>query len=163
MHWQPARIIKTSAESEPADSGNDHYAVVELSSKGSCAACRNGQGCGAGLLGSLLWRRVGTFSIPTMHRVYPGQQVWLSISESRLQQVAALVYVLPTVCLLLGIVLAYLVWPDNDIWQLSGAAIGLLIGVTIVMQSKSGDGQHITLSVDCPGAEGQHKTGVNRH
>lgn len=109
------------------------FAWVSCSAQTDCQRCREGKGCGGGLLGRLLGDR--------LHRVRaahdglalkPGDRVELGLSEGALLRGAVQVYGIPLAgFLLVPVLLATLLGTNNDLVLLLAGIAGLLAGLLL--------------------------------
>lgn len=109
------------------------FAWVSCAAQTDCLRCREGKGCGGGLLGRLLGDR--------LHRVRaadgglelkPGDRVELGLDESALVRGALQVYGLPLAGFFLApAILAFATGTSNDFALLLAAAAGLLFGLLL--------------------------------
>jgi sigma-E factor negative regulatory protein RseC len=84
------------------------YALVEVEAIVHCARCREGRGCGAGLLGSSAGNRRVTALIGEGLAVDEGDEVRIELAPSNLLQASLVVYGAPLVGAVVAAALAYL-------------------------------------------------------
>jgi len=108
-------------------------AWVQCNSRIACQRCASGQGCGGGLLGSLLGDRLHRIRVERRgFELQPGDQVELGIREIGLVWAAAIAYLLPLAGLLIGAVAAGAAAGfDSDGYTLVGGLAGLLLAIAV--------------------------------
>lgn len=97
MIEQQARVLTVSGSK----------AVVRLGGQSGCSACDAGQGCGAGLFGRLLRRRMADFEVENSANAQPGDPVMIGIEEASYAKWVMLLYGLPLVMGLVGAGIAF--------------------------------------------------------
>ena len=100
-------------------------ADIDIETRVACARCREGRGCGAGLLGGAGRTRVLRVDVPPGTEVAAGDEVTLRMSGSALLAAAATAYGLPLSGLLVGALLGYWFIPGD-----TGAILTALAGLT---------------------------------
>jgi sigma-E factor negative regulatory protein RseC len=103
----------------------------------TCAACGDGGGCGALALASLFGRpgpAIVEVLRPPGQQCRIGDQVIISISETRLLRLSVVAYLLPVASLVLGAWLGEMIAPPAgaDLWSATGAALGLAAAVALL-------------------------------
>ncbi len=118
------------------ESVHDGVAWVVCASKADCQRCREGRGCGGGLLGRLLGDRLHRIQAATAgHDVTAGDRVELGLPESALLKGAMQVYALPLAgFFLLPVLLRWLGGIQSDGALLLAGAAGLLGGILVGRQ-----------------------------
>lgn len=121
---------------------SDDRAWVEAGSRENCARCAEGRGCGGGLLGQWLGRRLHQVEVRNPHHYSEGSWVELELSERALLAGALMVYLPPLLVMLLGaaVVAVALGWPEPFV--VLGAVLGLVTGSLLsrVLGRKAGPG-----------------------
>ncbi len=93
----------------------------------ACARCRDGRGCGAGLLGSSTGDRVIRVRVPAGMQLAAGDPVTLHMHGPALLAAAGIAYGLPLAGLLLGALLGHLFIAGELAASLTALA-GLIVG-----------------------------------
>jgi sigma-E factor negative regulatory protein RseC len=107
---------------------------LELQRGSACDHCELNQGCGTGALSRLLGRRSRPLAIETDKDCKPGDRVLLELPESALVRASLLLYGLPLLGLLLGVLLATLLAIPE--WLVVSIAIfGLLTGFKLAART----------------------------
>lgn len=83
------------------------HALVEVDAPAACARCKEGKGCGAGLLGGDTGSRRVDALIGAGVRVREGDEVRIELAPSNLLRASLVVYGLPLSGAILGAALAY--------------------------------------------------------
>ena len=151
MHWQPAIVSQIS--SIEADK---QTFIFEVQSRNGCTKCQRGEGCGAGLLDGLLYRKPYQIKLQSSKKLKCNQQVWLGLTDLHLQRNAAIIYGLPVILLLFGVGLSYWFLPSHDGWQILGAFIGLSVGIVMtgyVEKNQRINQSRIIVMENCPSRE----------
>lgn len=88
--------------------------VVEVTTKiqSTCGKCEQSSHCGTGLLARYLAPKPDNLTLSTELDVLPGQQVKIGFSESVLLKLAALIYLMPIVILMVSASLIALFLPS---------------------------------------------------
>jgi len=84
------------------------HALVEVDASISCARCREGKGCGAGLLGASQGSRRVEALIGAGLEVREGDEVRIQLAPSNLLEASLMVYGVPLAGAVLGAAIAYL-------------------------------------------------------
>lgn len=123
-------------------------AWVQCSSRSACQRCASGQGCGGGLLGSLLGDRLHRVRVDMREiELRPGDQVELGIREIGLVWAAIIAYLLPLAGLLLGAIAAgAMAGFDSDGFTLAGGLAGLLLAIAASRRLSAHIGPRLDLS-----------------
>ncbi|PSJ42646.1 hypothetical protein C7H85_16835 [Zobellella endophytica] len=101
---------------------------VACFSKSACGQCRQNSQCGTGLVAKALPGRSHRFFIATELSLRVGAQVRIGIPEQSLIRSAALIYLLPLLCLLLAALLASTLPGAGDGSTVLGALLGAGLG-----------------------------------
>ncbi|EGQ7938722.1 SoxR reducing system RseC family protein [Vibrio vulnificus] len=90
---------------------NDHGFEVALSceQQTSCSSCSSQKSCGTGVVSKAFGNKSLLWHLETQRRLHVGQVVEIGIPEQSLLQSAMLVYLLPIVAMLLGVLFGHLV------------------------------------------------------
>ena len=83
-------------------------------------ACGKCNACGAG-------SQKGEVTLPSAYQV--GQWVRVELPETRFLQATALVYVIPLLGLLAGMMIGWWLGNSSDMWTILGAAFGLIVAL----------------------------------
>ncbi len=112
-------------------------ADIDVQSRGACARCREGRGCGAGVLGGDAGTRVLRVNVPPGIELAAGDPVTLSMSGPALLAAAAIAYGLPLAGLLSGALLGH--WlTSGDLNAVLAALAGLLAGAWLARRRAAG-------------------------
>lgn len=106
------------------------HALVEVDASVSCARCRAGKGCGAGLLGSNAGLRQVDALIGIGVDIREGDQVRIELAPASLLKASAIVYGLPLAGAVLGAAFAYFAGLGEliaAVTALGGIVTGMLI------------------------------------
>ncbi len=120
-------------ETGRVESVSEGFAWVVCASQSNCQRCREGRGCGGGLLGRLLGDRLHRVrAVTNGQTLIIGDRVELALSEAALVRGAVRVYGLPLAgFLLLPIAARWLFGLSGDFSLLALGAVGLLAGLTL--------------------------------
>lgn len=105
-------------------------AEVEVASAFSCARCKAGKGCGAGLLGDNRKSRRIDAQVATGVTVQEGDEVRIELAPRHLLNAALIVYGVPLVGAMSGAALAYIAGLTDLFAAIAGLA-GLGAGVAV--------------------------------
>lgn len=100
------------------------FAWVACRAQVDCARCARGEGCGGGVLGRWLGDRLHRVRVIHDGTAAVGDCVVIGIDERALAHVAALIYGVPLVAMLVGAIVGH-AWFGTDV----AAGIGLLLGL----------------------------------
>jgi len=105
-------------------------AVLEVVRKNPCGMCGQTRGCGASLFGKLLGHRNNLFKVVNSLSARIGDHVVVGIDEKAFLASSVAVYGVPLLLMLAGAAIGTLLAPSGgDVWPLSGAGLGLLLGL----------------------------------
>lgn len=105
-------------------------ADIAVETNTACARCRDGRGCGAGLLGSGSGRQVLRVDVPPGTAISPGDSVRLTMSGAALLAAAGIAYGFPLAGLLTGALLGQAI-VGSDLGALLASLTGLAAGVVL--------------------------------
>lgn len=99
----------------------------------ACERCARGEGCGGGIIGKLAFRTqpVLEIDVPDAGEFAPGQTVELSVPAQRVMALAALVYLIPLLGLLLGALSGQWAFGSDTAAILSGAT-GMALALWVI-------------------------------
>jgi sigma-E factor negative regulatory protein RseC len=106
------------------------YALVQVSQANGCEQC-NGKGCGTGKLSQLFCSKQRQFQVENPINASIGDQVIISVAEGAILRGIGLVYLLPLILLLAGVVFGNSLAEQaeqRDTYSAVGALLGLLAG-----------------------------------
>ncbi len=107
---------------------HNHQVRLATSSPTGCAKCDRGEGCGGGVFGKLIQRRLSGLLLPDPDlNLQPGQTVVLGLPAGVFLQATAAVYLLPLLMLLL-FALPAAGWFRSDALVAVAGISGLLLG-----------------------------------
>lgn len=120
-------------ESGRVERVQDGFAWIVCASQTDCQRCREGKGCGGGLLGRLLGDRLHRVrAVNPEYALGPGDRVELGLQESALVRGALQVYGWPLAgFFLMPLIVAEFGPASNDFVLLFTALLGLLAGIAI--------------------------------
>ena len=87
---------------------DEQHVWVECERRSACSGCQQQSNCGTGTVAKAFPQRQQRIRVPRTMTLAVGQQVRLGIPQQSLLRGAALVYVLPLFCLLVGALLGQL-------------------------------------------------------
>jgi len=110
-HSDPALIWQTGTVQEDVPG----RLRLEFAGSAACARCASGKGCGAGLFsGLLLLSAPARLPLPAEAGYRAGQHLRAGIRPRRLVIAALLLYLLPVLAFVTGVLLADALWPASD-------------------------------------------------
>jgi len=119
MILQPARVIAET---------NTSY-LLETLPKSACPRCEAGKGCGGGILAQAFANKTYQLSINKNTQLQPDQLVQIGIKSSLLVRASLLLYLLPLILMIVVAIIVGSMTIDNDVYTVSGAFVGMIIGV----------------------------------
>jgi sigma-E factor negative regulatory protein RseC len=121
--------------------------TVTCRSRVDCARCAQGKGCGGGILARWLGNRqfqVQAWFNPELHNPEIGNLVEISLPATRVVRLAAIMYGLPLVILVVALLIHVQLFPDaNDLSNILLSILSLVLGfkaaaILISLANKSG-------------------------
>ena len=119
----------------------------------ACERCARGEGCGGGIIGKLAFRRQPELelNVPLAQQFKVGQRVELSVPARRVMALAAVVYLIPLVGLLVGAMAGQWLL-GTDIGAIGAAGLGFVTTLwAIRSRIKSALGQWLNPTIDPSG------------
>jgi sigma-E factor negative regulatory protein RseC len=108
----------------------DGHAVVEIGPRAvGCGRCQEPGGCGAPTMSTGSAKQKRQYRLPNDIGVGLGDDVVLAMADGALLKVALLAYLLPVALLIAGAAIGATLSPSSDSLALSGAAVGLGLGL----------------------------------
>ena len=129
MITQPAKVIDTF----------DSYCLVETIPKSACPRCAEGKGCGGGILAQAFANKIYRMQIPysssldhqDISQPAIGSAVLVGMSSNGLLLASMVMYLLPLLSMIIVAILTSVYISNSDIYTVSGAVVGLLVGAMI--------------------------------
>ncbi|CAG9295918.1 SoxR reducing system RseC family protein [Celerinatantimonas diazotrophica] len=104
------------------------YAWVECVSRSACGQCHAADSCGNSAVAKAFAPKTHRFKVRLKHPVIPGQRIEIGLPAQSLVRSAMLVYLLPLVTMVIGVILAAVFFGSSNNIVLVGCIIGVLIG-----------------------------------
>lgn len=104
------------------------YAWVECVSRSACGQCHAADSCGNSAVAKAFAPKTHRFKVRLKYPVIPGQRIEIGLPAQSLVRSAMLVYLLPLVTMVIGVILADVLFGHSDNIALVGCVIGVFIG-----------------------------------
>ena len=121
MIVQPARVIAET----------DVSYLLETLPKSACPRCEAGQGCGGGILAQAFANKTYQLSINKNTPLKMNELVQIGIKSSLLVRASMLLYLVPLIFMVAFAVLVGSFTDYKDLFTVSGAVIGMLLGIFV--------------------------------
>ena len=121
MIKQPATVIAET----------DTSYLLESLPKSACPRCAEGKGCGGGILAQAFANKTYQLSINKNIPLQIGELVQIGIKSSLLVRASLLLYLLPLISMVTVAMIAGSLTNDQDIFTVTGAIIGIIIGILV--------------------------------
>ena len=120
--WQSAIVIEDRSRQ-----------WLEFPAISTCARCRSGKGCGAGVFGVFFAGRKARLAMPLTENWRPGDAVRVGVSARQLMLASMALYLFPLLCFMLGAIIAHF-WlaPNHDGWALLLGIVCAFVGLMII-------------------------------
>ena len=120
--WQPAIVIE-----------HNHQHWLEFPSISTCARCRAGTGCGAGVFALFFAGRKPRLAMPASQHWQAGDALQVGVSARQLMRASLALYLFPLLCFMLGLTgCTVLVGPDQEGWSLITGIVCAAVGLIII-------------------------------
>lgn len=104
------------------------YAWVECVSRSACGHCHAADSCGNSAVAKAFAPKTHRFQVRLKFPVLPGQRIQVGLPAQSIVRSALLVYLLPIVMMILGVIFAVVMLGNSDNVALVGCLTGGLIG-----------------------------------
>lgn len=123
MLWQPGTVVTVKP---------DHL-IISFEPLSQCQRCLSGQGCGAGVFGRLFPSRSTLLNLNSRQAFKPGQRVRVGLRPAQLLRAALVLYGLPLLGFLLGLVVGHGFLRDQPFGELFTLLLGLAFGAGLLL------------------------------
>lgn len=106
----------------------DDFAWVECISRSACGHCHAADSCGNSTIAKAFAPRSHRFQVKLKHPVLPGQRIDIGLPAQSLVRSALLVYIMPLILMIAGVLVAVGLFGNTDNIALIGCAVGALMG-----------------------------------
>lgn len=107
------------------------YAWVECVSRSACGQCHAADSCGNSAVAKAFAPKTHRFKVRLKYPVIPGQRIEIGLPAQSLVRSAMLVYLLPLVTMVMGVILAAEFFGNSDNIAVAGCVIGAFVGFLI--------------------------------
>ncbi|MFM2485751.1 SoxR reducing system RseC family protein [Celerinatantimonas yamalensis] len=104
------------------------YAWVECISRSACGQCHVADNCGNSAVAKAFSPKTHRFQVRLTHPVLPGQRIEIGLPAQNLVRSAMLIYLLPLLTMMMGVMVAVYMFGHSDNVALAGCVAGALVG-----------------------------------
>jgi len=108
---------------------NENSYLLETLPQSACPRCEAGNGCGGGILAKAFASKIYQIEVNKSQSLQVNELLIIGLPESTLVQGSVLHYLLPLVSMILGAFLFASAFGNGDLYTVSGALLGFIVGI----------------------------------